>query len=865
MRRIRAFFLRLAALFRRTSREAELSEELESLIEMHTEENIRAGMLPEEARRQAILRFGSVEWTKVECRDQLVLAWLETFLLDMRYAARSIARNPVYAAAVMAILACGIGATTAMFAVVRAIVLPRLPYTDPANLAGIYMTDRQVPSAGANVSSGDFADWQRMNTVFSGMASYGGIDERGKVRFQLFLTGDGEARRIMGLVVSTNLFDVLGVAPMQGRGFTSDDDHVAILSYACWQRHFASDPKIIGRSVLLSGERREVIGVMPKTFFFPTQEVEVFVPPGKFTPERVFHDLGVVARLRPGSSFREAREQMAGIGAMLERAFPASNAGLIPQVESWPAMLSASRRAALRLLLIAVAVLFLIVCSNIAHLQLGRAVSRVKELRIRKALGASRGRLARQLAAENLLLSLLGGLFGWGIACAACSALTRMAPDLIPSYAELQIDTSLTLFNGAITLLAPFLFGIVPVLTATSPDGLGERAGSASRASRRVRDVLVAVQVALSVVLVVFAGLLAKSFVRLQAVDPGFRAEHALSFRLELGDLVPDEKQRGRQISEIGRHLLEEHGIEEAGATARPLLGGGSGGEAGVTIQGRECSLRLEVVTSGYFPAVRARLLRGRLPNASDTEKSALVMVVNAAFEKTYFPDENSVGKQIKLGGRGWVRIAGVVADLKQEAMDRPAQPAAFLSAKQIIPHSVTFVVRGPGEPRELTAAARHAVHAVNASLPLTDVATLKELVQASIRSQRIRAVLLFLIAGTALFLAALGVYGVLAYSVTQRSGEISIRMALGAPSRAVFGLVLLDGMRPVVMGGGIGFAAAYSASRLLRSLLFGIIPGDPWTYLMAFAVLAIAAVCACLAPAMQAIHMDPMQAIRRE
>jgi predicted permease len=864
VRQIRAFLLRLGGLLQRSRQQQDLTDELESNLAFHIEDNVRAGMPPEEARRQAILRLGGIESTKQDCRDRLGLPLLETLFYDLRYGARSLGRSRMFTVIAVATLTFGIGASTTIFTVSQAVLWRPLPYAEPNRLVAISEVDRLKPSTGANVASADSADWQRMSTVFSGMASYVGIDERGKARIDLHLTGVGETRIVKGLVVSSNLFDVLGVAPMLGRRFAGGD-HVAILSYDCWHNQFAADSHIVGRSITLGGQPTDVIGVMPRGFFFPNHEVEVFIPPGPFTPDRVFYDQGVIARLRPDASLQQARAEMATIGMRLRQAYPKTNATLDPQVELFHAAIAATSRPALLMLFSAVGVLFVIVCSNVAHLQLGRAASRVQEFTIRKALGAGRGRLLGQLLTESLLLSGVGGLLGLVLARAAIAVLLRFAPEAIPSYADLHVDTWVILFNAGITLLAPLLFGIGPALTSAGADSLGDRGESSRFSRRRARGFLVGAEVALSVVLVVCAGLLIRSFVRLENVDLGFRTAHTLTFRIDLAEFVRSAEERARQYAEIERRLLEQPGVEATGATARPVLGGGAGGEATVTIQARERRLRLELVTPEYFLAMQTPLLRGRFPNQSDTQKSGLIAVVNSAFENVYFPDKNTVGKQIVLGNRGPATIVGVVADLKQEGIDRPAQPAAFIPSTQIIPRAVTFFVRGRGDRGTLLNAARTAVHSVNKVVPLANVATLDELVQASISGQRVRTALLSLIAGAALFLAALGLYGVLAYSVAQRSTEIGIRMALGASAPQLFRMVLLDGMRPVIIGGAFGFAGAYSASRLIRSLLFGTVPADPPTYLTTVLILTAVCLVACAIPALKAIHLDPIASLRRQ
>ena len=867
MRQIRAWIHRFGGIFRRSRREQEISEEIESNIALHIEDNVRAGMSPGEAHRRAILEFGGIESTKQDCRDRLGLPFVETVLYDLRYAARSLARSRIFAAAAVATLAFGIGASTTMFSVAKAILLPPLPYVHSDRLVAIEEVDRLKPSQGNQVASADFSEWQQSNTVFSGMSAYVGMDERGKARYDLLLTGNGEARVLKGLAVRSNLFELLGVQPALGRAFIEKDeaaDQTAILSYDCWRSEFAADPQIIGRPIQLGGVTRTVIGVMPRGFFFPNNEVEVFVPPGAFTPDRVFYDEGVIARLRPGVSIEQARAAMATVGARLQREYPNTNASLDVRTEIYHSSLSTKSRPAVMLLFAAVGILFVMVCANVAHLQLGRAASRVQEFAIRKALGASRGRLVRQLLTEGLLLSAAGGVLGFALASAAHAALQRFAPETIPSYADFQMDAWVIVFNLAVTLLAPLLFGIGPALSAAHPDDFRSRGESSANTSRRVRALLVGGEVALCVVLTVCAGLLIRSFVNLENVDLGFRTENTLSFRLDLTGLVPTEDQGAQQYLEIENRLLEQPGIVAAGATARPLLGGGAGGDADVTIQGREHSLRLELVTPGYFLALRTPLLRGRFPNLSDTKKSGLIVVVNSAFERIYFPDKNAVGKQILLG-RWTATIVGVVADLKQEGIDVPAQPAAFASSAQISPRAVTFIVRGYGDRQTLLTSARAAVHSINKAAPLIHVATLDELVQASISGQRIRTSLLSLFAGAALFLAALGVYGVLAYAVVQRSTEISIRMALGAPRRRLFGMIVLDGMRPVLTGAILGFAGAYAAGTLMRSLLFGTAPADPSTYLLTVLILTMVSLFACAIPAINAIRLDPMVSLRRQ
>jgi predicted permease len=553
------------------------------------------------------------------------------------------------------------------------------------------------------------------------------------------------------------------------------------------------------------------------------------------------------------------------MGARLQHEFPKTNADLMPQVDTLHAEFASSSRPAVLMLLSAVAILFVIVCSNVAHLQLGRATSRFQEFSIRKALGASRDRLVAQLLTESLLLSAIGGVLGLTLAITARIAILYFAAQAIPSYADLRVDTWVILFNVGITLAAPLLFALGPAWSTARPENLRANGNTSPRFSGRTRNWLVATEVALSVVLVVCAGLFIHSFLRLENTDLGFKPSRILTFRLQIRDFTPDGPERAQEIAEIERRLLEQNGIEAAGATIRPVLGGGSGGQAPVTINGREQPLRLEIVTPGYFGVMQTPLLKGRFPGANDTEQKPLVIAVNQAFERANFPDGDILGRKVGFGSRGPATIVGVVADMKQEAVAQSAEAAAFVPSSQIPLSAATFMVRSHLDRKTLETIARSVLHSVNRRVPLEDVATLNELVQASVGAQRIRAMVLSLVAIAALLLAALGLYGVLAYAVAQRTTEIGIRMALGSSASQLFRMIVVGGLRPVFFGGIVGFATAYGASFLIRSLLFDTVPADASTYLLSCVVLALTSVLACTIPALRAIRVDPMAALRQQ
>ncbi len=882
MRKLRALFLRTVGLFRRAGKERDLAAEIESHLQLHIDDNLRAGMSLAEARRVAHLKFGGIDAAKEAWRDQASLPLIETAMQDLRYALRGLRKNLGFTAVAVATLALGIGAITAMFSVVQAVLLRPLPYREPDRLVKLSETNPLKRWTSAPVAPANYADWRRMNTVFTDLGAYLGIDGQGRNFYSLFLTGDGEPRRVRGALVSGSLFDVLGVTPLMGRSFTEEETYegpnrVAILSYGMWQTELAGDPGMLGRNITLSGRNYTVIGVMPPEFFFPTRETQIYVPLGfkrsRFVEHRRPHYLNVIARLRPGVSLNQAQDQMSAVAARLEQMYPENNTKMGVRLDGFHAALSESKQPALFMLLAAVIVLFLIVCSNVANLQLGRGAARARELRIRQVLGAGRARLIRQLLTESLALSILGGALGVALAYAAQMALVRLAPEAIPRFAELRLDFPVLAFAVLLTAAAPLLFGIVPAFNAARPEALGDRSESAPPSSRVVRNVLVASQVALSVVLVAGAGLLIRSLIRLQQVEPGFTPEQAISFRLTLPSVrYPKDEDALRVVKELERRLREEHGAQAAGVgLVLPLGGIAWTGDA--TVEGRgneyERELRRNWVTPDYFRAVGVRLLRGRSFTEGDTDKSPPVTIVNQTLERAYFRGQSAVGKRLKFGRPSdtdpWVTVVGVIADYKQDALDARTFPEAFSPFQQQVNSDFRVVIRGAGTPAQLIADARKALRAVDKDLLPMEMAALPELVRASAGDQRFRTTLLSGFAAAALLLAALGIYGVLAYSVTQRSREIGVRKALGAPAAGLFAMVVRDGMRPVATGAGLGLAGAYGFADVLRTLLFEVQPADPVTFALTAGVLASVALCACAIPATRAMRVDPLVSLREE
>jgi putative ABC transport system permease protein len=656
---------------------------------------------------------------------------------------------------------------------------------------------------------------------------------------------------------------------------------VAILSYGLWQSAFGGDPAIVGRRITLSGRDYDVVGVMPRTFFFPGRDVQLWTPfgydPQLMTTSRRPHWLGVVARRRPDVSLEQARDDMDGIARQLAREYPDTNTQMGVLVEPLHESYASKTRTALLMLSGAVGLLFLIVCANIANLQLGRGVARARELAIRRALGAGRGRVLRQLLTESLVLSAVGGALGFGLAALARIALTRYAASAIPLFAVVQTDRTVLFFAVGLSLIAPVIFGILPALTTSRSEQVTERSESASRATGGLRSLLVATEVALSIVLVVGAVLLVRSLGRLQDVDPGFAAEHAITFTMTLPSArYPDNAARFRAFTEIERRLGEQPGVQAVGATSTLALRGFTW-SGDTTIEGRaaidyERDSRHMSTTPSYFSAMGIHLLAGRLFDAGDTRDKPPVTIVNESLAKRYFrglPNADVVGKRIAFGrpidNSPWVTIVGVVADEKQDGLDRPAEPTEYSSLGQRLQNPLTFVVRTTVAPDAAFAGARAQIAAVDKDLALTQSTTLADVVDDSMADAKFRTALLGAFAGIALLLAALGIYGVLAYFVSQRSRELGIRLALGARPAELFRMVVRQGMRPVVAGASFGLIGAAALTTLMESLLFGVTAIDPAAFVVATAALGTVALAACAVPARRATRLDPLVALRDE
>jgi predicted permease len=795
----------------------------------------------------------------------------------VRLAARQFQRNPGFFAVAVAALALGIGANTAIFSAVEAVLLRPLPYAEPDRLVMVWEDASNIGFPFNTPAPANYVDWRALNHAFTDMAAR---------RFTTAsLTGDGEPVQLFGHMVTPNFFDVLGVQPAIGRAFTSEEDKahekVVVLSYSLWESRFAGDRSIAGRTILLSGVPTRVVGVMPRGFFFRERDISFWTPIA-FTPEqwarRESHFLNVVARLKPGVTFEGARNDMRVVAEQLKKQYPESNAKVGAVVVPMREDFAGDARNGLLVLQVASVFVLLIACSNLANLLLARSTARRREIAVRIALGASRRQIAGQLVTESVLLALVGGGLGLEVSQLCWGVFGKLVP--AQAGGSFQVDWQVLLFTAGISLIAGCLFGLVPALRATSVelhDALkeGARAGE-SRSGLRLRDALVVAQFALAFALVACAGLMIETIWNLRNQDLGFRADHLLTMGVPLPEKKydTDEKVREfyRSVSEAVRTIP---GVKEVGfASDAPFMTNGD--TEGYTVEGEpplppgeyNDALYREV-TPGYLETIGATLLDGRLLSSTDRAGGERVVVVNEFLARRHWPGKSAVGKRIRLGGetQPWWIVAGVVKDIRERGLLYEMKPAVYMPFTQTDrpDHYAFLVVRSSGEPAAVQKAAEDAVHHVDAQQPVTQIRTMDELMEADVADRTRPMILLGVFAGLALVLACLGVYGVLAYAVAQRTREIGVRMALGARPLDVTRMILGRGL--LLSAGGLlaGVGLAATLGMFLRSLLFGVTPAAPAIYVGTAGALIFVAVIACVIPAQRAARVDPVVALRDE
>jgi putative ABC transport system permease protein len=871
--------LRLRALFFNSKMEDDLEEEVRFHLEREIEENIARGMSPEEARYAALRRFGGVERVKEESRDERGIRFLDEMRQDLHYGARMLVKQPGFTLIAVLTLALGIGANTAIFSVVNAVLLCPLPYQTPDQLVVLWETHPQtmLRNERSNVSPANFIDWRDQSRVFEQVAALDG--QRG-----FNLTTGGEPERIQGARVTASLFSLLGVRPCLGRSFLPEEDQagqsrVILLSHGLWQRRFGSDPGVIGKTLSLNLSSFTVVGVMPREFNFP-EEVEFWTPMAFNADElktRDFHYLNVIARLKPGVTLRQAQAEMTTLARRLEQQYPASNAKRSVQIASLHEHLVGNVKLALLVLLGAVGFVLLIACANVANLLLARVATRQREIAIRLALGATRLRLVRQLLTESVLLALLGGAFGLLMASWGVHLLIRLSPSNLPRLTEVSIDGRVLGLTLTLSILTGLIFGLLPALQAArfSLNETLKESGRGAEGARqhRARSMLVIAEVALSLVLLLGAGLMIRSFMQLNRVNPGFKPDHLLTVRLSPTiSKFRNEDEGIAFYQQVIERVGALPGVVSVGAVTHPPMSNINlhldfaveGRPAAAT--GEKTSAEARAISPGYFETMGIPLLKGRDFTLHDHKQSARVAIINETMARQYWPNEDPMGKRLTMESEDAPRqIIGVVGDVRHWGLDQGARAEMYWPLFQNPLVFMTLMVRTTSDPASLAAPVRREVSGIDKDQPVYSLKPMGQLVSDSVAQQRLNLLLLTIFAGVALALAAIGIYGVMAYAVTQRTREIGVRIALGAQASDVLKLVIGQGIMQTLVGLAVGLVASFALTRLMKNLLFGVSATDPRTFVFTTLLLAGVALVACYLPARRATKVDPLLTLRRE
>jgi len=808
---------------------------------------------------------------------------MATVLQDLRYAFRLLAKSPGFTLIAVLTLALGIGANTAIFTVVNAVLLRPLGFRDPSR---VVLVAEKTSYPTVSTSYENYIDWRDQSHSFESLEATRGAT--------ITLTGSGEPERLNARMATAPLFSLLGVNAILGRTFLAEEDHaggapVVILSYGLWQRHFGAARDILGKSITLDSRPYTVVGVLPSGFEL-LQPADVFLP---FTPwaktlpdDRNWHPgIFVIGRLKEGITREQARTEMVGITKRLEQQYPIYNTGKSADVVGLQEQLVQNVRPALLLLLGAVGAVLLIACVNVANLLLARAAARGREVAIRTSMGATRWRVTRQLITESLLLSLAGGALGLLLAWTSLGPLLKLSSTSVPAVLTVSLDRWVLFFTLLVSFVTGLVFGIVPAVRTAKLDlretlNEGSRGSTTGPGQHRIRGVLVAAEIAMAMLLLVGAGLLLRSFSRLQEVPPGFQADHLLVADLPLSlTAYSKPQQRFEFFDRLVERAKSLPGVRSAGAASfLPVSGGGSA--LHFNVSGRPPKSPHDYIVTGYrtitpnyFETLGMPLVQGRFFTAADTEKAPAVVVINSAMARTYFPGENPLGKRLQLGAIPesdvpWMEVVGVVGDVRQ-GLDLDPQAEMYLpyrQADQVLPvFQLSIVLRTATDPLLQASALRSALGEIDANQPLVRVRTMEENMAATVAQPRFRTWLIGIFAALALVLAGVGVYGVMSYTVTQRTSEIGIRVTLGAQPEDVFRIVVGEGLRLALAGVAAGILAALALTRLLRSFLYGVSAYDPLTFGGVALILALVAVAASFFPARRATLVDPLVALRYE
>jgi predicted permease len=890
--------LRIAtrSLLRRGAAERELNEELTFHLERQIAENLKAGMTPLEARRDAMIEFGGVEAMKEECRDTRKANWIHDFVLDASYAGRVLRKSPGFAAIAILTLALGIGANTAIFSVVNATLLKPLPFRQPEKVVTLWQTEAAPGSY--PLTGEDYSDWKAQNHTFDDMSLYSWPSNSN-------INAGGLPEGVTVVRTESNFFSLLGVYPLAGRTFAAGEDqnggsHVAVLSYALWKTRFAGSKELLSKAVLLNGEPYTIIGVMPAWYRTPAA-AELWVPVDmskKNLGQRGSHQWRAIGRIKPSVTLQQARADLHTLAEGYGKQFPDSNRDVDAIVTPMREDLVGEFSAQILIMFGAVGLVLLIACANVANLLLARSTSRQREIAVRSALGAGRGRIVRQLLTESVLLALVGGALGVAIAFGGVGALRAALPASVPQPNPLAVDVAPLLFTFLVCIAVGMLFGLAPAVQSAAVDSLqalkSRGTAGASQRGHWLRNFLVAGEIALSLALLAGAGLLLRTFSHLRSTDIGVRGEHVLTASVRLPEKQYKTLDQGAQFyGQLVEKLQNSPGVQAVAITTKLPLNGGNNGY--VKIPGQQTDemtgplVEWSSISTDYFRVMGVPLLEGReltrddfaltgklirevAAAKDDAERKAIAAkyeipaVINQTMAKTFWAKQSAIGKIFESFVQ--FRIVGVVGDVKQQRLRDAAMPEAYMSLPWDLgdpSRSFVLVVRGTGAPESLTSTVRSAVQSMDPNLAVFTVRTMPQIVAESMQDTSYEAVLLGTMAALALVLAAVGTYGVMSYVVGQRTNEIGIRMALGARPVEIMGMILQQVFWVVGAGIVVGMVIAAAGARVLKGLLVGVAPFDPVTYFGVAVLLALVALIACYVPVRRAMRVDPVLALRYE
>jgi predicted permease len=868
----------------------EIDEELRFHLEQRTAENIAAGMTPEDAEREARKRFGNMQTVREECREKRGASFGEETLRDLRFAFRQLLKNPGFTAVAVLTLALGIGANTAIFSVVNALLFRPLPFHDPRQL--VWIANGTADGQGLSHETtrvANFRDWCEQNKSFKSLAAYFAFFDF----FNPTLMSDGEAVRLQGVGISENLLDTLGVQPRLGRGFSHEEcvwngRKAILLTDAFWRRRFQARPDIVGRTVTLNNAATEVVGVLPPSFdfstiFAPGSSVDIVEPfPISDETDKWGNTLAVIGRLKPGVTVQSAQAELNVLNQRLQETHPERGHGYTARMTPLPQKINGQLRRPFLLLFAAVGCVLLIACANLSNLLLARAMARRKELAVRLALGASRGRLVRQMLTQSLLLAVCGAVLGLPMAFAAVNAIAQSHAFKIALLRTVGVDGPALAFTLAVAFLSALIFGIIPALQMSGAgihEGLKEssRSSSHGRSSVWIRETLIVGQVALACILMVGAGLLLRSFIRLIEVDPGFRPEQAVAWSIDPSRILANQTEQTAYYQQLVSEVAAVPGVESAGLSDTLPLGrnrswsttakGETRVENGKTVEATDEAFP-RIVDASYIQTMRIPLRSGRDFDTHDaTGTAAKVVVINETMARHFWPGATAVGKIITphFSSEPEFQVVGVVGDVQHSALDQKASSEMYILGAQLGWSSEELVVRTKAPLSTVVPTVRATLHQFDPGMPLNGFRSLGEIVDQAVSPKRLILMLLGFFSLLALILASVGIYGVISYAVSQRTPELGIRLALGATTGGILWLVIKQGMKPVVLGLLIGLAAALALTRVAQSLLFGISATDPLTFTANALLFLCVGLLACWLPARRATRIDPMNALRHE